>query len=321
MSNTQTLRPLAKRGPVPLGDQVSSGKDPTPSGGQKGKKKEQPASTVETPELISADPEIDADNLEMNTGPTDPTAKNSESAQEGVPKQSSKAAGKQPEVVQESTVGEVESAQSTVRQPSESMENQLRRTLEQGLENELRRSQVEALAPAEVLANAIDNFLQDVGDQWRSRDRGDALVSSHGVNPYRQNTDAIERMCTAVHEVTCQEAEDPREAARRLARQRRAVENNAPYLSGRDSDIMCHIQNIERRMLPRELDVHGARRDGANMAKDVEEAVRPLQTIPEMTPTSTIATDYRWRMTVTTATTGEAAQAATTDERVTPGLK
>ncbi|KAH7919435.1 hypothetical protein BV22DRAFT_1133834 [Leucogyrophana mollusca] len=130
MSNTQTLRPLAKRGPVPLGDQVSSGKDPTPSGGQKGKKKKQPASTVETPELISADPEIDADNSEMNTGPTDPTAKNSESAPEGAPKQSSKAMGKQPEVVRESTVGEVESAQSTARQPSELMENQLRRMLE-----------------------------------------------------------------------------------------------------------------------------------------------------------------------------------------------
>ncbi|KAH7916951.1 hypothetical protein BV22DRAFT_1052796 [Leucogyrophana mollusca] len=57
------------------------------------------------------------------------------------------------------------------------------------------------------------------------------------------------------------------------------------------------------------------------MAKDVEEAVRPLQMIPEMTPMSTIATDYRQRMTVATATTEEAAQAATTDERAMPGLK
>ncbi|KAH7917740.1 hypothetical protein BV22DRAFT_1052224 [Leucogyrophana mollusca] len=139
----------------------------------------------------------------MNTGPTDPTAKNSESAQEGASEQSLKAAGKQPEVVQESTVGEVER------------------------------------------------------DRWRSRDRGDALVSSHGVNPYWQNAHTIERMCAAVHKVMCleesepsglgneragttahyklartdeiygaeapqvvkQEVEDPREAARRLARQ------------------------------------------------------------------------------------------------------
>ncbi|KAH7918093.1 hypothetical protein BV22DRAFT_1200094 [Leucogyrophana mollusca] len=106
MSNTQTLRPLAKRGPVPLSDQVSSGKDPTPSGGQRGKKKKQTASTVETPELISANPEIDTDNSEMNTGPTDPTAKNSKSAQEGALKQGSTAVGKQPEVVWESTMGE-----------------------------------------------------------------------------------------------------------------------------------------------------------------------------------------------------------------------
>ncbi|KAH7918056.1 hypothetical protein BV22DRAFT_1123860, partial [Leucogyrophana mollusca] len=195
--DTEDIEAFGKRGPVPLGDQVSSGKDPTPLGGQKGKKKKQPASTVETPELISADPEIDADNSEMNTGPTDPTAQNSESTQEGAPEQSLKAAGKQPEV--------------------------------------------------------------DVGDWWRSRDRGDALASSHGVNPYWQNANAIERMRAAVHEVTHleesepsgsgneragtparyesartdklygaeapqvvkQEAEDPREAARRLARQRR----------------------------------------------------------------------------------------------------
>ncbi|KAH7917542.1 hypothetical protein BV22DRAFT_1135323 [Leucogyrophana mollusca] len=56
------------------------------------------------------------------------------------------------------------------------------------------------------------------------------------------------------------------------------------------------------------------------MAKDVEEAVRPLQTIPAMTPMSTIATDYRRRMTDAMVTTEEAAQAATTDEKATPGL-
>ena len=65
----------------------------------------------------------------------------------------------------------------------------------------------------------------------------------------------------------------------------------------------------------------GAGTTKANMAKDVEEAVRPLQTIPEMTPTSTIATDYRRRMTVAMVTTEEAAQAAMTDEKATPGLK